>query len=166
MTEKDTAEKAESRIYELGFHIVPSIAEEKLPAEVAALKDLLEKHGALFISEEFPKLRPLSYVMTKVIGAKHLKFDTAYFGWIKFEMEPSSVNALKKLLERNDNMIRFIFAKTVRENTMSVLKPPMHRSSEVKPIPGLGKDANKEAPVKSPMSDAELDKTIDALVVE
>ena len=166
MTEKDAVEKVEIRIYELGFHIVPSIAEEKLPAELTALKDLLEKHGATFISEEFPKLRPLSYMMTKVVGAKHLKFDTAYFGWVKFEIDPSTVDALKKLLERNDSVLRFIFVKTVRESTMSVLKLPMHRSSDAKPIPGLDNDAKKDTPIKSPMSEAELDKTIDALVVE
>ena len=46
---------------------------------------------------------------------------------------------------------------------MSVIKPA-YRSTEAKPIPGI--DTKKDAPVKSPVSEAELDKTIDALVVE
>ena len=163
MTSKDTADQADNRIYEVGFHIVSSIPEEKLSAELTAVKDLLEKSGAIFISEDFPKLKPLSYQMTKVVGAKHLKFDTAYFGSVKFEMNPENVEFVKKAMELSETILRFLIVKTVRENTMSVIKPA-YRPTEVKPIPGL--DNKKDAPVKSPVSEAELDKTIDALVVE
>jgi len=133
---------------------------------VTIIKDLLESNGAAFISEEFPKLRHLSYTMTKVVGAKHLKFDTAYFGWMKFEMAPESVLAIKKVLDLNDNIVRFIIIKTVRENTLAVAKAPVYHTEE-KPIPGIDdKDEKKEPAVKTPISEAELDKTIDALVVE
>jgi len=166
MAEKEIEELADNRIYELGYHIVSSIPEEKLPAEVTVIKDVLESNGAVFISEEFPKLRHLTYTMTKVIGARHLKFDTAYFGWMKFEMIPASVLAVKKILDLNESILRFIIIKTVRENTLAVAKPPSYRTEE-KPIPGIDdKGEKKEAPVKSPVSEAELDKTIDALVVE
>jgi ribosomal protein S6 len=150
----------------LGYHIVSSIPEEKLPAEVTAIKDLLESNGAVFISEEFPKLRPLTYVMTKVVGPRHLKFDTAYFGWLKFEIAPETIDLIKKTLERNDNVIRFLIVKTVRESTLAVIKAPAYRSTEEKPIPGLGKDSNKDEAVKSPMTEAELEKTIEQLIVE
>jgi ribosomal protein S6 len=150
----------------LGYHVVSSIPEEKLPAEVTAIKDLLEANGAVFISEEFPKLKPLAYKMTKVVGARHLKFDTAYFGWFKFEIAPDVIDTIKKTLERNDNVIRFILVKTVRESTLSVIKAPTYRTEEKKPIPGLGKDSKKDESVKSPMSEAELEKTIEQLIVE
>lgn len=166
MAEKEITEQADNRIYELGYHIVSSIPEEKLPAEVTVIKDLLESNGAVFISEEFPKLRHLSYTMTKVVGAKHLKFDTAYFGWMKFEMAPESVLAIKKVLDRNDNVIRFLIIKTVRESTLVVAKAPSYGKTEEKPIPGIDGKDEKDTPVKSPVSEAELDKTIDALVVE
>lgn len=166
MTEKDQVEQAENRIYELGYHVVSSIPEEKLPAEVTAVKDLLEASGAVFISEEFPKLKTLSYAMTKVVGARHLKFDTAYFGWLKFEITPGAVDAIRKALEKNDNIIRFILIKTVRESTIAVIKTPTYRAEEKKPIPGLGVNGKKNMPIKSPMSEAEMDKTIEALVVE
>ncbi|MSU55158.1 MAG: 30S ribosomal protein S6 [Candidatus Taylorbacteria bacterium] len=165
MTEKIQVEQAENRIYELGYLVVSSIPEEKLPAEVTIIKDLLETNGAVFVSEESPRLKPLAYQMTKIVGPKHLKFDTAYFGWVKFEMNPVSVEVVKKTLERNDSVIRFILVKTVRENTMSVIKAPNYRSEE-KSIPGIGTDAKKEVVVKSPMTEAELDKTIEQLIVE
>ncbi|KKU26983.1 MAG: hypothetical protein UX39_C0005G0021 [Candidatus Magasanikbacteria bacterium GW2011_GWA2_46_17] len=163
MTSKDSADQADNRIYEVGFHIVPSIPEEKLSSEMTAIKDVLEKNGAVFISEEFPKLKPLSYQMTKVLGPKHLKFDTAYFGWVKFEMAPENIDIVKKALELSETILRFLIIKTVRESTLSVIKPA-YRPTEAKPIPGI--DTKQDAPVKSPVSEAELDKTIDALVVE
>ncbi len=162
MTEKDQSEKAESRIYELGYHIVSSIPEEKLPAGVTALRDILEAEGAITISEDFPKLKHLSYMMTKVVGPRHLKFDTAYFGWMKFEVSPESVLKIKNTLELKETILRFIIIKTVRENTLSVIKAPSYHSEEKPMVSG----SRKETPIKSPMSEAEMDKTIEALVVE
>ena len=163
MTEKDNTDQPENRIYELGFHIVSSIPEEKLATELTAIKDVLETNGAVFVAEEFPKLKHLTYTMTKVVGPNHLKFDSAYFGWVKFEMNPESVAVAKKIFEHSEKILRFLIVKTVRESTLAVIRPPVFRS-EPKPIPGL--DTKKDAPVKSPISEAELDKTIDALVVE
>lgn len=160
---KDSADQVDNRIYEIGFHIVSSIPEEKLPAEMAVIKELLEKNGAVFISEELPKLKHLTYKMTKVVGARHLKFDTAYFGWVKFEMDPGKVEVVEKALKLSDTILRFLIIKTVRESTMSVLKPA-YRPTEAKPIPGI--DVKSDLSVKPPVSEAELDKTIDALMVE
>lgn len=164
MTEKDNLETAESRVYELGFHIVSSVPEEKVASEVTGIKDVLEANGAVVISEDFPKLKHLAYKMTKVIGPKHLKFNDAYFGWIKFEMEPASLDSISKIFDRNDNILRFIIVKTARESTLASLKAP-YRPMEAKPIPGLG-GVKKDVEAKTPISDAELDKTIEQLVVE
>ena len=162
MTQTDSTEAVENRVYEVGFHVVPSIAEEKLPAEVTVIKDILTTNGGVVIAEDFPKLKALSYQMTKVVGAKHLKFDTAYFGWVKFEMNSEEIGKVKTALERNDNVLRFIIIKTVRESTLAVIKPPTFRS-DAKPTAG---EIPKHKEIKSPVSEAELDKTIDALVVE
>ena len=165
MSEKDQSEQAANRIYEFGYHLVSSIPEEKIASEVTALKDVLDASGAAVISEDFPKLKHLAYTMTKVIGPKHLKFDNAYFGWIKFEIDPAALDAVKKALDLKESILRFILVKTVRENTLASIKPPTYRGAEPKPIPGIG-DSKKDKEIKSPISEAELDKTIDALMVE
>ncbi|KKU25581.1 MAG: hypothetical protein UX39_C0025G0021 [Candidatus Magasanikbacteria bacterium GW2011_GWA2_46_17] len=162
MTQIDTAETTESRVYEIGFHVVSSIPEEKLAAEVTVIKDVLESNGAIFISEDFPKLKNLAYSMTKTAGAKHFKFDVAYFGWVKFEMNPEGAVQVKKLLELNNNILRFIIVKTVRESTLAVIKPAYRFEKKPARVGEIPK--NKE--IKSPMSEVELDKTIDALMVE
>jgi len=163
MTEKEGREDADTRVYELGYNIVSSIPEEKLAAEVAAIKDVLEKNGAVVISEDFPKLKHLTYTMTKVIGPKHSKYDTAYFGWVKFEILPESIETVKKTFEKSETILRFLIIKTVRESTLAVIKPPTYHS-EPKPIPGV--TAKKDGEIKSPVSEAELDKTIAELIVE
>ncbi|MES2088034.1 MAG: 30S ribosomal protein S6 [Patescibacteria group bacterium] len=162
MTEIDPVDQVENRVYELGFHVVSSIPEEKLPAEVTIIKDVLTNNGAVVISEDFPKLKNLAYQMTKVVGAKHLKFNTAYFGWVKFEINPESIDVVKKAMEKNDNIVRFLIVKTVRESTMSVIKPAFR--ADAKPAATGEIPKNKE--IKAPVSEAELDKTIDSLMVE
>ena len=49
--------------------------------EVENLKNFLVKEGAVIISEEIPKMRELSFIMSKAIGGLKKKFDTAYF-WL------------------------------------------------------------------------------------
>ncbi|MBI2476154.1 MAG: 30S ribosomal protein S6 [Candidatus Taylorbacteria bacterium] len=164
MSETESLEQTESRIYELGFHVVSSIPEDKLPAEVTAVKDILAEHGAVTIAEDFPKLKHLTYTMTKVVGPKHLKFDTAYFGWVKFEINQERIDKVKTALERRESVLRFIIVKTVRESTLAIIKPPAYRP-DIKPARGVGEiPKNKE--IKSPISEAELDKTIEELMVE
>ncbi|MDO8591285.1 MAG: hypothetical protein Q7R65_04925, partial [bacterium] len=60
-------------------------------------------------------------------------------------------------------ILRFILIKTVRESTLAVVKPPVYRS-ESKPVGSGEIPKNKE--IKSPVSEAELDKTIEQLIVE
>ena len=72
---------------------------------------------------------------------------------------------MKENFTRNENILRFIIMKTVRESTLASIRAPSYRSVETKSIPGLGV-VKKDKEVRSPISEAELDKTIEQLVVE
>jgi ribosomal protein S6 len=115
---KETAKTDKAAVYEVAFHIVPTVSPEKLPAEYDAIKAVLGGVGATIISEEAPKMRPLAYQMVKVIGPVHHKFDTAYFGWVKFDATTESVGEIKKALDASEKIIRHLIIKTVRENTL------------------------------------------------
>ena len=149
------------QVYELGFHIVPTIAEEKVANVFGDIKSLLEKNGAVFISEEYPKMRPLAYTMFKNEAGKNEKFNFAYFGWVKYELPKEATAEVKEKLEKNKEILRFLVIKTVRENTLYG-----HKLAR--------KDGEKaEAPVVGVIpeevvmaSDEEIDKTIEELVVE
>lgn len=130
MNEKD---EAAIRIYEVGYHILPIISEENLPAEVGNIKGMIEGHGAMFISEEFPKLRPLAYALSKSVEGKRQDFDQAYFGWVKFEIDPEKALEIKKALDANKSVLRHIFIETVRESTMSFIRTAPYRKDEDRP---------------------------------
>jgi len=87
----------------------------------------------------------------------------AYFGWIKFELEPDSVLQLKENLEQNDSLLRFLIIKTVRENTL-VPKKPLAKTGSYKkrrePV------ATKEEKVEKEIDKEAVDKKIEELVLE
>jgi ribosomal protein S6 len=115
-------EKDENKIYEVAFNAVPTLSEEALASEFSNIKDALSKLGGSVIAEAYPKTINLAYTMNKVISNKNNKFSTAHFGWIKFEMPASAVEEFKKLMDRDDNIIRSMIISTVRESTLAPKK--------------------------------------------
>jgi ribosomal protein S6 len=77
----------------------------------------------VFIAEESPYLREIAYEMCKVINNKNHYFNEGYFGWVKFEIDPSTVPALHAELELDPNIIRSLITVTVRENTVYTKRP-------------------------------------------
>jgi len=158
----------ETAVYELGYHILSSVGEEGLPSEVSNIKGILEKKGGVFISEEFPVLTRLAYTMVRNVSGKKEKYDTAYFGWIKFEMSPSELHTVKEGFDASANILRFILVHTVRESTR-VPKHVLLSSNEggdkpTKPV--VIKKPKKEEDPKEEISIDEIDRTIEELVVE
>lgn len=151
----ENEEKVSSmQVYEVGYIMVPTIAEENLGAEVSSFKDSLSEKGVTFISDEYPRMIELAYEMTRSILNKKQKFSYGYFGWVKFECDSSVALAIKGMLDKNENLVRYIFIKTVRESTMSVKK--MYTKNPRKNI-------SKEESL--PINEEVIDKEIDALVV-
>ena len=114
---EDTGEGKDMKIYELSYLLVPSIAEELVGSQVESINTAVREKVAIFISEEAPRLIDLAYPMVHTVGNKKLKFDSAYFGWVKFELEPGSVEELKHVFARDEQIVRTLLVKTVRENT-------------------------------------------------
>jgi len=113
-----TFEETVSRVYELGFHFLPTIAEADVPVQFSQLKSIIEKQGGEFISEDAPKLIKLAYKMSKTIKAQKMHYENAYFGWVKFTLDADKLDAIEKEVKAFDPILRFIIVKTVKENTM------------------------------------------------
>jgi len=146
------------RVYELGYVLVPTIEEVDLPTEYGNLKELIVSFGGVILADEIPKMIPLAYTMAKVVANVRNKFDTAYFGWTKFSMGTDAVLELKKKLDLNPKIIRFLILKTVKENTIAAkrfIRSDIHRRPNVK--------KNNDEPVV-PINKEEIDKEIDAMV--
>ena len=146
----------DANVYELAYLLVPSIVEEELVAEAAALKDAVAAFGASFVSEEAPKLIDLAYQMERDIANKKHKFNNGYFGWMKFELDPAQVALLNESLGRNDKLIRYMIISTVAESTIAPKKAP--RTADGKPRTKKEGEEEGEA-----MSAEEVDKKIEEM---
>ena len=149
-------------VYEVSYLLLPSLAEGQVPGKAGLLKEALTSLGGAIISLESPILIDLAYPMTKVVSTVRHKVDTGYFGWIKFEIDPSQMANVKKNLDANIEIIRYLIIKTVRENTllegkMNIRKEENIRKSEDEP--------EVEEVLKVLVPEEAIDKSIDELVI-
>ncbi|MEK7460165.1 MAG: 30S ribosomal protein S6 [Patescibacteria group bacterium] len=166
-------EHTEPRVYELGYHLVPTVSEEQIPGISGAVRGMIEKNSKEVISEELPVFIDLAYQVIKTVEHKNKRFDEAYFGWIKFEGSPEGIAVIEEGLKNNENVLRYIIVKTLRESTYLSKKFPSsnakNREENIAPeevvvageiAPAL-KAASSEPEVTT---DEELDKVIGKLV--
>ncbi len=140
---KRTEEHQDERVqlYEIGYLVVPTVAEEQLPGVVQELKSILEGQGAVIHSEGNPLMRELSYS----IG----KSDTAYFGWIRFNVKSEVAPVIKQKVEGLEHLLRFLLIKA-DEDTI-IIAPEVVSSEEETEAPSV--DAT-----------VDIDKKIDSLI--
>ncbi len=151
--------KEDKKVYELGYIFVPTLTPEEIMTLFGDLKDLVSSFDGESISDEMPKMIPLAYPMLKVVSNVRNKFSNGYFGWVKFFMSPEKILELKKKVDLDPNILRFLILKTVKENTIASKRFVGRDSAYRKNISKKGKDKkivhiNKE----------EVDKEIDAMI--
>ena len=150
----------EPRVYELSFLLVPTLDGASVSEETVVFRDLIIEKQGIIIAEGEAKERPLAYTMTKMIDNKKEKFDRAHFGWIKFETTPHMALEIKNALDIRKNILRFLIVKPTREE--AVLERSIAPKKRLSP---KTEAKNKKEEMSKPISQAELDKTIDALVI-
>ncbi len=155
----EITEETNNRVYELGYLLVPTIEEVNVPTVFGNLKELVSSLGGVHISDEMPKLTPLAYSMVKTVANVRNKFNSAYFGWVKFTMDSDKVLELKKKMDLDPNVIRFLILKTVKENTIAA-KRFVGRDATHKRFKAKNDDVENVTPINK----EEIDKEIDALV--
>ncbi len=169
--EKNTEE---TRLYEVGYHLVPSIALEALGEEVVKIKDRIAAHGGVVTAEEIPKKTQLSYRLPHLLeGGRRVFFDSSYFGWVRFQMPAEEASALAGDLKTHPSLIRFILIVATPEKvSATAYKMPffssVKRDSSHKKEEKIAAEGNDEAKdrVRDTLSEAELDKTIEELIAE
>ncbi|MFH0804337.1 MAG: 30S ribosomal protein S6 [Candidatus Zambryskibacteria bacterium] len=150
----------DSLIYEVGFHLLPTVDESDVLAQSLNIKSIIEESGGTIISEDVPKMTVLAYDISKSVNSKKQKFNKAYFGWVKFEIGPSKIAEIKTKIENIMDVLRFLIIKTVRENTIHTPKIPMFKKESIR-------EGKSEEQVEKPkVSEEEIDKSIDELVID
>lgn len=119
-----------TRAYELGYLLVPTAAETEVPGLVDTLKGFIGKGGGEVVSEGAPEFIDLAYTMEKSIASKKYKYSQGYFGWVKFTAEPDAMEAIKKALDAQLELVRYILVKTSVENTIVFKKPKVEARRE------------------------------------
>lgn len=149
-------------IYEVSYLLLPSLALEQVPAQILSLKEMIQKVGGAMISDEDAVLVDLAYPMTKVIQTDRHKYSSGYFGWFKFEMTADGIEAVKKNLDGNLNILRYLIIKTVRENTLLNGKMMLKKEELEK----IEEDGEIEDVLPEETASLEvMDKSIDDLVI-
>jgi ribosomal protein S6 len=153
-------ETLEPRVYEIGFLMSPVVRDEDLTARYDELKASLAQLGATFISEGYPEFIDLAYEMSKVIDNKRVRFNQGYFGWVKIELDPAQMTALKELLDKNILLIRYLLISTTRENTI-ISKKPLGKILKAERV--VGQEAEIEAEV---IPEEKLEEVLDEEIKE
>lgn len=110
------------QVYELGYLILPSLAEDAISGVVDKLKGVVTKAGGNIFESEDPFKTELSYTMTKTIGASRYVVNEAYIGWMKFELSPEAVEGVKDELDKADELVRLLLMKAPRETIFTFEK--------------------------------------------
>lgn len=147
-------------IYELGYHVVPTVGDEGVSAVVEKIRGTLG--DAEFINDTFPRKISLAYQVERSAQGKREKYTESYFGFIKFAAERETIPALREKLTAMREVLRYLIIETVREDIASQARRAVFVSDRLE-----GKTLEKPvAPKETPaeVSEEQLDKSIDALV--
>lgn len=136
----------EIKIYEAGYHLVPTIAEENVAAEATKIKKMITDAGGEIIKDAEPELKTLAYSISKTVKAIKSNYNKGYFGWVKFSLTPEAVEKVKSALDASELVLRYLLVSTVKESTLVA-------------------DKEKRSPKPDAGKEKEIEKAIDELVI-
>ncbi len=160
-TEAASAAKVKNTtpVYEIGFHVVPTVGDEGVSAVVESIRKTLG--DAEIISEGFPHKMTLAYQVERATQGKREKYTESYFGHIKFAMQRETINAFTEAVRAMQPVLRFLITETVREDIAAAPRRAVFASDRLE-----GKTLEKPAAVvekPAEVSQEELDKSLEAL---
>lgn len=141
--------ESDLKLYELGYHLIPTIAQGKIEDSVRALISLIEKKGGVVRGGELPEMRDLAYPVTQRTDSGKKEFKTSYFGWMNIEVSPENTEELKEELKAEESLFRFIL---------------LSKSTDDTPEGDMFAPAKKKTAKKS--DEEQIDEKIDELVDE
>jgi len=153
----------EKKVYELAYHLSSVLDDEKRAGAVDATRKSIEDRGGMIINDVYPELLDLAYTMERSVNAKMQKFDTAYFGWINFEMDIDKVEDVLADTRKNETIIRHLLTITTKELAMQP-RPMFKTHAEPSTEAHVPEKPVEKVEEKKPMNEGEVDKAIDELV--
>lgn len=148
--------------YEFAFHILPTVAEEEVPAVFGDLKTLIDHEGGIIMGEEAPQRFDLAYQVSKSVEGRNLRYNHSYFGWVRFTLESSKLEHLKTEIVHKDSVFRFLIIKLDRSEVARPIKFFEQKHKKVE------EDTKKEKveEVKKEISEEEIEKSLEVIAAE
>ena len=109
--DKENMPAADVAHYELAFHVLPTVAEGEVADVFTSLKSAIEKAGGTITTEEEPARFELAYEIVKLLEGRNRKFTSAYFGWVRFTLEPSKLEEITEVVEGTNQLLRHLLVR-------------------------------------------------------
>lgn len=159
-TQANSAPSGDIRpVYEIGYHLVPTVAEDAVAGEAAKIRAMLG--DAEIITDETPHKLTFSYVIERPGAGRREKYGEGYFGFIKFAIDKEHINGIEDALRANHTILRYLLITTTREE-IAPTRRAVFTSDRLE-----GETLKKPVAVEekaAEVSEEELDKSIDAIV--
>lgn len=107
--------EGETATYECAFHILPTVADEEVPAVFTTLKERIERAGGTVTDEEAPQRYDLAYEVGKRIEGRIRRFNASYLGWVRFIAEPAVAAAINDEFGTSAEILRHLVVRLTRE---------------------------------------------------
>jgi ribosomal protein S6 len=118
----------ERNSYELAFHVLPTAAEGEVPGVFDEIKAHIKKHAET-MDEEAPERVDLMYPIVKQIEGKNRKFNSAYFGWVRFKAESEKVEAIMEEISGMQAILRHLLIKLTASEEAHPFRFHEHRKT-------------------------------------
>lgn len=158
---------SETSVYEIGYHLIPTLDEEARARAVDTLRRLIEGSGAAIVNETYPELIELSYSMSHTVGGSRRAFSSAYFGWMFVRCPKEAIQTIENAFRRCEGVLRFIVVTTTIEHAMATTTYSFKkellgaRAGDVEERSELSIEQKQEE-----LSEEEVDKAIEELIGE
>jgi ribosomal protein S6 len=104
----------DTNVYELAFHVLPTVAEGEVTTVVDTIKAHITAHDGTITNEEAPARFELAYEIVKHLEGRNRKFTSAYFGWVRFTVAPDQVEAINAEVEAIKEVLRSMTIKLTK----------------------------------------------------
>lgn len=155
--------------YEFAFHILPTVAEGEVPETLSQIKAHITNCGGEIFDEEQPERIDLVYPVVKHLEGKNRRFNSSYFGWVRFRLQGEKLEALQEELRSESQILRFLLVKLTKVEEAHPFRFHEHRKS-VKMVEVIDEEASvrehTQVEANVPVAEDALNESLDKITHE
>jgi ribosomal protein S6 len=155
-TDVTSNDEREFVAYELAYHVLPTVAEGEVAGVTDALKTLIKNHHGEVFDQEAAERFELAYEIEKYLEGRYRKFSSAYFGWVRFRLEPSALKELVDEVEAHKSLLRTLVVRLTKPEEAAAFR--FHEALEIAQVRTI--TADEEVVEKTEEVDVDTEESI------